>query len=232
MIFSEKLSLQFLGKNILFGIDTIDKVSTYMPKDGSATRDRILDTSLELILEQGFGSTSIDNVIAKVGITKGAFFYHFKSKRDMAVALIRRFSDNDYAHLVDGKSHAEKLSRDPLQQLLAFVGLFEEMFGQLDEPYPGCLFAAFCYQGDMFDEEIRGIIATELEQWRHYISDKVYEVMQTRQPRLVVDVESLADLLTTIFEGAFIMSKTFNDPKMVAKHLHHYRNYLQLLFAD
>lgn len=201
-----------------------------MPKNGNVTREKILDTALEMILHQGFASTSIDKVIEKIGITKGAFFYHFKSKREMAVALINKFADNDYTHLVDSKSQAEKLSRDPLQQLLTFVGLFEEMFGQLTEPYPGCLFAVFCYQGDMFDEEIRGIITSELGEWRRYISNKVHDIMQTRTPKVPVDVESLADLMTTIFEGAFIMSKAFNDFSMVAKHLRHYRNYLELLF--
>jgi len=203
-----------------------------MPKDGSKTRDKILDAALKLILEQGFGSTSIDNVIEKVGITKGAFFYHFKSKREMAVALIRKFVDNDNEHLIDGKSQVEKFSRDPLQQLLTLISLFEEKFAHLDEPYPGCLYAAFCYQGDMFDEEIRGIIAEQLLLWRQYICDKVYEIMQTRTAKIAIDVESLADLLTTTFEGAFIMSKTLNDPKLVAKHLRHYRNYIELLFSD
>jgi TetR/AcrR family transcriptional repressor of nem operon len=203
-----------------------------MPKDGSVTRDKILDAALELILQKGFGSTSIDNVIEKVGITKGAFFYHFKSKRDMALALIRKFVDNDNAHLVDGKSEVEKYSHDPLQQLLALISLFEQQFAELDDPYPGCLYAAFCYQGDMFDEEIRNIIAEQLQRWRQYIVDKVYEIMETHTPKMVVDVESLADLLTTTFEGAFIMSRTLDDPKLVAKHLRHYRNYIELLFSS
>ncbi len=203
-----------------------------MPKDGSVTRDKILDAALKLILQKGFGSTSVDNVIAEVGITKGAFFYHFKSKRDMAVALIRKFVDNDNAHLIDGKSEVEKYSHDPLQQLLALISLFEQQFAELEDPYPGCLYAAFCYQGDMFDEEIRNIIAEQLQRWRQYIVDKVYEIMETRTPKMAVDVESLADLLTTTFEGAFIMSKTLDDPKLVAKHLRHYRNYIELLFSD
>jgi TetR/AcrR family transcriptional repressor of nem operon len=203
-----------------------------MPKDGSTTRAKILDTALDLILKQGFGSTSIDNVIKKVGITKGAFFYHFKSKRDMAIALINRFAEHDGSVLTEQRERAEKLASDPLQQLLVFIGLFEETFEQLEEPYPGCLFAVYSYQGDMFDDEVREIVNTSLLRWRHYIVNKINETMQTRKPRLEIDVESLADMMTTVFEGAFIMSKTFNDPALIAKHLRHYRNYIELLFME
>ena len=40
----------------------------------------------------------------------------------------------------------EQLARDPLQQLLIFIGLFIEMTDQLEEPFPGCLYASYCYQ--------------------------------------------------------------------------------------
>ncbi|MDH5648311.1 MAG: TetR/AcrR family transcriptional regulator [Gammaproteobacteria bacterium] len=201
-----------------------------MPRDGSATRDKILDTTLELVLQSGFGSTSIDSLIDRAGITKGAFFYHFKNKQELALALVKRFSDQDYDHLVQGKERAEKLTRDPLQQLLIFVGLFEEMFDQLEEPYPGCLFGSFCYQAELFNDEIKNVIAEELLHWRKYIADKIVEIMKSHPPKLEIDVNSLADMLTTIFEGAFIMSKSLNDPKLVARQLRHYRNYLELLF--
>lgn len=203
-----------------------------MPKDGSATRNKILDTTLDLVLENGFGSTSIDNVIEKVGITKGAFFYHFKSKQELALALVKRFADQDYAHLVDGKERVEKLSRDPLQQLLLFVSLFEDAFESLEEPYPGCLFASFVYQSDLLTDEVKKIIQDELLLWRNYLVDKMNEVKQSHEPKLDIDIASLADLLTTVFEGAFIMSKALNDPGLIAKHLRHYRNYLELLFSD
>ena len=45
------------------------------------------------MLEKGFAATSIDELIAAVGITKSGFFYHFKDKSELAKALMLRYID-------------------------------------------------------------------------------------------------------------------------------------------
>ena len=52
-----------------------------MPRDGTATRTRILDAAQALVLKQGYAGTSVDDVIAAAGTTKGGFFHHFPSKQ-------------------------------------------------------------------------------------------------------------------------------------------------------
>jgi TetR/AcrR family transcriptional repressor of nem operon len=52
------------------------------------TRQLILSKSLELIYKNGYQATSIDEIIATTNVTKGAFFYHFKSKEEMGLAII------------------------------------------------------------------------------------------------------------------------------------------------
>jgi TetR/AcrR family transcriptional repressor of nem operon len=122
-----------------------------MPRDGTATRTAIMDSAEALILEHGFAATSVDRVIEGAGITKGAFFYHFKTKAELAHALVERYAALDSGHLERNLERAEQLSRDPLQQVLLFVGLFKEAAAELSEPYPGCLFASYCYEAQLFD---------------------------------------------------------------------------------
>jgi TetR/AcrR family transcriptional repressor of nem operon len=55
------------------------------------TRIMILQKSFELIYRKGYQSTSIDEIIATTAVTTGAFFYHFKSKEEMGLALITDF---------------------------------------------------------------------------------------------------------------------------------------------
>ena len=47
-------------------------------------RERLLELAERTVLDKGFGATSIEELIAGVGITKSAFFYHFKDKNDLA----------------------------------------------------------------------------------------------------------------------------------------------------
>ena len=69
-----------------------------MPRDGNITRDKILTTSMGLAISQGHVATPIDEVIAEVGITKGTFFYHFPSKKHLAIAMIEKFSNSKLGH--------------------------------------------------------------------------------------------------------------------------------------
>ena len=108
-----------------------------MPRDGTRTPNRIMDAAQQMVLDVGLSGTSVEKVIDRAGVTKGTFFYHFKTKHDLAAALIERYASEDEHHFTDAMDKAEQLARDPLQQLLIFVGLFIEMTGQLEEPFPG-----------------------------------------------------------------------------------------------
>ncbi|PST84958.1 TetR family transcriptional regulator [Pedobacter yulinensis] len=52
------------------------------------TRSNILLQAFGLIYRQGYQATSIDDIIAKTEVTKGAFFYHFKNKEEMGLAIV------------------------------------------------------------------------------------------------------------------------------------------------
>jgi len=57
-------------------------------KKSLSTRLSILQKSFELIYAHGYQATSIDTIIATTNVTKGAFFYHFKNKDEMGLAVI------------------------------------------------------------------------------------------------------------------------------------------------
>ena len=80
-----------------------------MPKDGSLTKEKIMDAAEALVLDHGYGATSIDQILEKTGITKGAFFYHFKSKAELAQALVARYVKRDDDLLFSLTEKAEKI---------------------------------------------------------------------------------------------------------------------------
>ncbi|MGW1159810.1 TetR/AcrR family transcriptional regulator [Streptomyces sp. NPDC002513] len=54
-----------------------------------STRQRIQDIALELIAEQGYEKTSLREMAERLGVTKAALYYHFKSKEEIVVSLFR-----------------------------------------------------------------------------------------------------------------------------------------------
>ncbi len=201
-----------------------------MPRDGSGTRAQIMDAAQALILQHGFAGTSVDAVLERTSLTKGAFFHHFKSKNDLARALIERFAEQDAALLRATMERAERLSRDPVQQLLIFVGLLEELAAANAAP-PGCLYASYSYEAQLFDTGTHATIRGGLLLWRERLAGKLRQAIAGRAPRVTVDVEEVADMLSVIIEGAYVLSRTMDDPGLVAKQLAQYRGYLELLFG-
>jgi AcrR family transcriptional regulator len=70
------------------------------------TRERILEVAEAAVLAKGFAGTSIEEIIAEVGITKSGFFYHFKDKSALAKGLVRYYLEQDRVALNDRSAAA------------------------------------------------------------------------------------------------------------------------------
>lgn len=57
-------------------------------KKSQETRLQILQTAFQLIYGKGYRATSVDEIIAGTQVTKGAFYYHFKTKDEMGLAIL------------------------------------------------------------------------------------------------------------------------------------------------
>ncbi|WP_372639038.1 TetR/AcrR family transcriptional regulator [Fodinibius sp.] len=203
-----------------------------MNKNPKDTRANIMDAAQALILDHGFGGTTVGSIIELAGVSKGAFFHHFSSKAELGKELVQRYADEDAEHLEQTLLKAEGLSDDPLQQFLIFVNLFKQEIESLEEPFPGCLFASYLQQSELFDHNILDIIRESLLLWRTRVLDKLKKIEQKHPSRREVDLESLADMLMVIFEGSFVLSQSLNENKVIARQLSNYHTYLQLLYSS
>ena len=202
-----------------------------MARNGEKTHKAIMDAAEELIMEQGYSATAIDQIITRAGITKGTFFYHFPTKADLAHALAERYARRDTGQLSGKMEAAEQATPDPAHQLLLFLEQFIDIAEQWTTPYPGCLFASFCYEAGLFEERTTEVMRDSMLVWRNRIADKLRAAAAQSRPRMPVDADSLADAVTVVFEGAFVVSRTLDDAKIVAQQLRHLQNYLRLLFG-
>lgn len=56
--------------------------------DSAITRDLIVDTARQLFAEKGFAKTTTKEIVAKAGLTEGAFFHHFKDKKALFAKVV------------------------------------------------------------------------------------------------------------------------------------------------
>ncbi|MFF7953703.1 TetR family transcriptional regulator [Streptomyces griseorubiginosus] len=52
------------------------------------THGRILDAAGQVFVKNGYEGATVNDIIRAAGVTKGAFYFHFREKRDLAVAIL------------------------------------------------------------------------------------------------------------------------------------------------
>ncbi len=203
-----------------------------MTTKGEATKEKLMNIAERHFLMSGFAATSIEVLINEAGITKSGFFYHFDGKNDLVCALMHRYREQD-ALLFSGLfERAEELTDDPLQQMLVFVKLLAEMMEDLEGLHPGCLVASVTYESDQVNEEVRGITADSVKDWRRLFKEQIEKINSQYTPKSESTSDDLADMLSTIMEGGIVVSRAVNDPDILVKQFLEYRTYLRLLYSD
>jgi hypothetical protein len=75
-------------------------------------------------------------------------------------------------------------------------------------------------------------VAQMMHYWRDNLTDLIDGVSARYPPKIPTESYQVADHLLTTFEGAFILAKVMNEPKLASEQLIQCRNYLELLFEQ
>lgn len=202
-----------------------------MARKSENSRERILDAAESLIMANGFAGTAIDEILKRAGLTKGAFFHHFKGKGDLARELIERHARQDMALLEEWVVRAEAQSDDPLEQIFLFLEMFEDDVSSLTDKAPGCIYATYTYESMQFDPSIRDFIADTLRAWTSIYVRKFQHIFDLYKPALPVTPRQLGEMIVSVIEGGFVLARAYDDPRMTARQSEQFRNYLELLFG-
>jgi AcrR family transcriptional regulator len=92
---------------------------------GGETRRRIIEAARELFGERGYSSTSMNDLIAAAGLTKGGFYFHFASKRDVAVEVVRSGQERLRVGVLAAAGEYERASDQIRAMVLALVASLE-----------------------------------------------------------------------------------------------------------
>ncbi len=195
-------------------------------------REQILDVAGASIINKGFAATSIEEIIAEVGITKSGFFYHFPDKNEMAKALLQRYIINEEQLFDELEVRAAELSDDPLHGFLVYLRLLAELLADLPNGHPGCLVAVYCYQSQLFSSDICRLNASALISWRRRFHDKLLKIPEVYPLNRDVDLEDVADMLSAVVEGGIIVSRALDDKDILPRQVLLYREFVRSLFIS
>jgi AcrR family transcriptional regulator len=199
-------------------------------RKGGDTRERVLDAAESAVLEKGFAATSIEELIAAVGITKSGFFYHFKDKGELAKALLVRYIARESALFDEIFGRADELNEDPLHGFLVGLKMLSELLADLPGGHPGCLIASYCYQDRLFDREVQALNTEAVLAWRKRFRARLDLIAARYPPRIAIDLDDVADMLSVIADGGIILSKVVKDKDVLSRQVMLYRDFVRTIF--
>lgn len=208
----------------------LEKPATRAGK-GAQTRERVLDIAEAAVLAKGFAATSIDEVIFEAGLSKSGFFHHFRDKNDLARALVLRFQVRDGAIMDEIFARGDALTEDPLHSFLIGLKLLAETMAELETGHPGCLVATFVYQDQQYDPGVRALVVETVLQWRARFRERLARIEAVYSPKIEVDLDTLADMLTVVVDGGIILSKGMRSGQLLADQILAYRTFVRVVFT-
>jgi TetR/AcrR family transcriptional regulator, transcriptional repressor for nem operon len=193
-----------------------------------AARQKMLDAALSLIRSKGYDATTVDDICAEAGVTKGAFFHHFTNKEALGVAAADYWSEMTGAFFEAAPYHKHK---DPLDRVLGYIDFRKAILtGKVPE--------FTCLVGTMVQEvyetcpAIRKACDASISGHAAKVEADIAEAMKRHGIRAKWTARSLALHTQSVLQGAFILAKAKGDAAVAGDSVDHLRRYVELLFQS
>lgn len=95
-------------------------------KKGEQTQKRIMQAAIELFVRNGYNGTSLQSIMDNVGLSKGAFYKHFKSKPDLLQKILDQYNSQYLNELRKTIDEFKEDAVSKLNRILRFNAYFGE----------------------------------------------------------------------------------------------------------
>lgn len=172
----------------------------------SHTRQKILDAAFELFYAQGYQGTTVDQVIAKSGISKPTVYSYFPTKQDLCIAYVEERHRQELASL---KAAIEREST-PRDRFLSVVHWLKDRL--VASEYRGCGF--FNMVSEIPDPRNPIILEAKkyIDVFRNTIRELVVDLKNSDAKHKDMDPGRIADVYYLILGGAIMGSQEYRAP--------------------
>jgi TetR/AcrR family transcriptional regulator, transcriptional repressor for nem operon len=193
---------------------------------GPSAKTKLLDAAVSVIRTKGYAATTVDDLCAAAGVTKGAFFHHFKTKDDLAIAAVNHWREATDAMFAAAPYHNHP---DPLERVLAYIE-FRKTLLQGDVAEFTCLIGTIVQEAYDTNPDIRHACDATISGHAANLVSDIAEAKTAHGIKEAWTPESLALHTQAVLQGAFILAKAKNGPDIAAASIDHLRRYVELLF--
>ena len=189
------------------------------------TRLTILQKAFELIYSKGYQTTSIDDIIATTQVTKGAFYYHFKTKDEMGVAIIEEILKPT---MLETFIKPVEDSANPIEDFYNMISylLLEDPFLQVKY---GCPVGNLTQEMAPWNNQFSKALSELVDQWKMTIEKAVVNAQKSGIIRKDINGAQVAYFIMSGYWGIRNFGKLQDNNSCYIVYLKEFRNYLNSL---
>jgi TetR/AcrR family transcriptional repressor of nem operon len=190
------------------------------------SRLNLLNAALHIIRQKGYAATTVDDICAEAGVSKGSFFHHFKSKDALAIAAVEYWEQ-----MTGGLFAAAEYQQgsDPLDRLLGYVDFRLKILGGELADFT-CLLGTLVQETYETHPEIRSACLRALESHIELLTVDAAAAKELYAPEAEWTPESVASFIQAVLQGSFIFAKAHGGPEVARLNIDHLRRYVISLF--
>ena len=170
------------------------------------SRERLIEAAYELFFLQGYQATSIDQIIAKAGVTKPTVYAHFSNKEALCVEYLKEHR----RRVIRDQRAAIRDSVTPEKRFVASIEFVRD--GMLAHDYRGCGF--FNMVAEIPDPSNPVVIEAKdfVERFRDEIREATLDLKNSAAKYAGVDVNRVTDSYYLILCGAIMAGQELREP--------------------
>ena len=164
-------------------------------------RTQIVRAALACFARQGYHNTTMDDIVAESGLSKGGVYWHFKSKRELFTAAITNAFGGDPDDLLPPLLESEAGATEKLHKLL---DMFTQMMvsSPLLETVPLILEA---WSQSMRDPEIQELSTQTFDQYRRPLAQLIEAGIAAGELK-PVDAMTMASIMIAVYDGLSVQA--------------------------
>ena len=191
-------------------------------RDPEKTRKRILTAAFDTVYRQGFRATSVNDIVAKAGVTQGAFFHYFPNKNALGYTLADEVLRD---MLLERWTKPLSAYSNPIQGIaIRYKKLMEETTDE--EVGLGCPLNNLTQEMSPIDPVFRDKLRSVMQEWIKETERYLKKAQAEGHMRPEVDAKSAAEFLVMMEEGSWALAKVLGDRRVYQSMYGGYRRYL------
>ena len=167
------------------------------------TREALIRCGMELLTEQGFNNTGLDQILKKVNVPKGSFYHYFENKETYGYVVLEEYS-KFFIHKLD--KHLSNKELPALDRLKAFIEDAIQGVERFDFKR-GCLVGNLTLELGSSHDQFREKLDTVFNTWKTLIADCLELAKSESSLAQSADSDQLADFFWISWEGAVMRAK-------------------------